>query len=143
MKIISKYLVLIVYFVMIGCTTQVEPEKPKQVESTHSVEKISKWNPEKKQFWIAMIFAQMTQSPQIREMLMPQHLYKVVICAMDIYEKEYELEFFVKNFGQASGRLTPEHSAVAYNVTYGCTQKQLKIQRKELLKNTLKTQMNI
>ena len=134
---------------MIGCTTQVEPKKPKLVESTHStdnvtVEKISKWNPEKKQFWIAMIFAQMTQSPQIRQMLMPQHLYQVVICAVDIYEKQYELEFFEKNFGQASGRLTPELSKIAYNVTYGCTQKQLKIQRKELLKNnTLKTQMTI
>ena len=129
---------------MIGCTTQIEPEKPKQVESTHSVEKISKWNPEKKQFWIAMVFAQMTQSPKVREMFMPQHLYQVVKCSIDIYEKKYELDYFEENFGNKSGKLAPELSAVAYNVTYGCTQKQLLIQRKELLKNnTLKTQMTI
>jgi hypothetical protein len=128
---------------MIGCTTQVEPEKPKQVESTHSVEKISKWDPEKKQFWIAMVFAQMTQNIKVRQTFMPIHLWKVVVCAMDIYEKEYELDYFEENFGNKSGKLTPELSAVAYTVTYGCTQKQLLLQQKELLKNTLKSQTTI
>ena len=137
MKTISKYLVLIVCFVMIGCTTQIEPEKPL------TVEKISKWDPEKKQFWVSMIFAQMTQSLKVREMFGPKHLYQVVICAVDIYEKTYELDYFEKNFGQVSGKLTPELTAVAYTVTYGCTKKQLVIQQKEMLKNTLKTQTTI
>ena len=131
MKTIIKYLVLLVCFIMIGCTTQVEPEKPK------SVEKIAKWNPDKKQYWVALIFAKMTHDPKIREMLLPHHLYEVVICAIDIYEKEYDLEYFVKNFGQVPGKLSPEHAAVVRNVTFGCTQKQLILQRQELLEKSI------
>ena len=143
MKTIIKYLVLIVCFVMIGCTIRIEPKKPKLVESTPStdnvtVEKISKWNPEKKQFWISMVFAKMAQNPKIRQMLKPRHLYQVVICSIDIYEQKYDLDYFEKNFGWVSGGQTREHTRVSYNITYGCTQKQLPIQQQELLENPLK-----
>ena len=140
MKTIIKYLVLIICFVMIGCTIRIEPKKSKLVESTPStdnvsVEKISKWNPEKKQFWISMVFAKMAQNPQIRQMLKPRHLYQVVICSIDQYEKEYDLDYFEKYFGWAVGGQTAEHSKVSYIFTYGCIQKQLPIQQQELLEN--------
>ena len=123
---------------MIGCTAQLETKKPKPViiepPNNVIVEKIPKWDPEKKQYWTSMLFSKMAQQPQARQAFTPWHLYKIAVCAIDLYEKTYSLAFFEKNLGNHSSQLAPKLSAVAYNITYGCTVQQKLIQQKELVK---------
>jgi len=112
---------------------------PDTDNATVEASPVRQWDPVRKEFWTTMLFAQLSNIPGIRTRFVPKHLHLMVRCAIDEYERRYELEQFVKTFGTPpTGGLSPDNAKIAYDITFQCSQKQMFLQQQDFQRQQLK-----
>ena len=130
---------LIMFILMIGIVYGCAKHEPKidtppdTDNATVEIAPVKSWNnPLKKEFWTVMLFTQLSNMPGIRQRFVPKHLHLMVRCVVDEYESRFELDYFEKVFGQPpAGSLSPENAAIAYDITYQCSAKQMLLQNQD------------
>jgi|7_EtaG_2_1085326.scaffolds.fasta_scaffold138682_2 hypothetical protein len=95
------------------------------------------WDPVRREFWTVMLFTQLSNMPQIRVRFAPKYLHGMVRCAIDEYERRYDIEYFEKVFGVSAGKLSPDNGKIAYDITFECSEKQMKIQQEDFQKKAM------
>ena len=68
----------------------------------------------------------MAMNPNVQRMLTPEQVFDVVKCTVDVFEKDYEYERFVREIG-ANLRLPPHLSKYIYDISFECS---LEVKRK-------------
>ena len=120
----NKFIIFIMIVILGGCTINMAPSQPQQpqqqVEKKVDVVKNHKpWPHEQKEYWYARYFHTMASMPSIQKLLPPEHLFQVVKCTVDQYEKDHDWEWFQENLGNQLN-ITPTNNQYVYYVTKRC-----------------------
>ena len=124
----NSIIIIIFTILFVGCTVnfgQTKPEKETKTEVTEN-QKLKPWPHVKKEYWYARYFLTMALNPKVQLVLTPEQVFDVVKCTVDVFEKDYEYEHFVKEIG-TNLRLPPHLNKYIYDLSYGCS---LEVQRK-------------
>jgi hypothetical protein len=153
---IVVYCVMMIYKLLIvmmlifgGCTINIPSSVPIQtVEKTEQNEQIggSKlqkeqsalklWPHEKKEYWYAKYFLSMAMDPGVQRMMKPEHVFAIVKCTVDGFEKDYEYEQFLEVIGD-NRILPPQINKYIRNLAYVCSQEVQRKMKEELNKKLL------
>ena len=125
-----KHSLIIIIFTILftGCTVnfgKTAPEKEIKTEVTET-KKLKPWPQGEKEYWYAKYFLTMALNPQVQQVMQPRHVFEIVRCTVDGFEKDYEYERFVSEIG-ANLRLPPHLSKYIYDISFECS---LEVKRK-------------
>ena len=125
-----KHTLIIIIFTILftGCTVNFGQTAPEKEIKTEVVEpkKLKPWPQGEKEYWYAKYFLTMALNPQVQQVMQPRHVFEIVRCTVDGFEKDYEYERFVKVIG-ANMALPPQIHKYIYDLSFECS---LEVKRK-------------
>ena len=141
-KSMKILLVSIFILCLVGCTINIEGTKEEvKIKPTDNVsqekQEIPKWPEDKKQYWVAMYFAQLASNPTVRFRYLPFHTFQLAQCIVNSAEELHpDLEWWENNIGLKQQNLDPIYGKEVYDITYRCSLIQQEKQQKEMMEKS-------
>jgi|TARA_Y100000034_G_C6568964_1_gene246518 hypothetical protein len=132
-------LVSIFILCLVGCTINIEGTKEEvKIKPTDNVtQEIPKWPEDRKQYWVAMYFAQLASNPTVRYRYLPFHTFQLAQCIVNSAEELHpDIEWWEENIGLKQHNLDPIYGKEIYDITYKCSLIQQEIQQKEMMEKS-------
>ena len=117
-----------------GCIQKTEEVKPSDNATVALPQKQYSWPEERKQFWISIYFSKMSWDPTIRQRMLPETLFDVVVCIVDTMERRYDIETWEKTINQENA--AQHYKQELWQVSYTCSAKGFQQQQQNIQKQS-------
>ena len=141
-----KHTLIIIIFTILftGCTVnfgKTAPEKEIKTEVTET-KKLKPWPQGEKEYWYAKYFLTMALNPQVQQVMQPRHVFEIVRCTVDGFEKDYNYDQFLENIGE-NMVLSPQMHKYVYDLSYICSQEVKRKMKEEQSKKPLTLKQSV
>lgn len=124
-----------------GCTQKTEEIKPADNATVSLPQKQFGWPEERKQYWVSVYFSKMSWDPNIRARMLPETLFKVVVCIVETMERRYDIKTWETVVNKQP--TAQNYQQELWQVSYNCSAQGFQEQQKRIQEQSLQNSQNM